>query len=83
MKRKKQPAEGDQLAAYAVRLLEITAELRPYGERALNLSRDEAWDIRIELLTVIDRLKTLQGRLMDRIYETRPRTRRGSGKVVQ
>ena len=77
MKRKKQPTDGDELAAYAVRLLEITAELRLYGERALNLSRDEAWDIRTGLLTVIDRLRTLQERLMDRIYETRPRARRG------
>jgi hypothetical protein len=50
VKRKRQPTDGDQLAAYAVRLLEITAELQPYGERALNLSRDEAWDIRTELL---------------------------------
>jgi hypothetical protein len=64
VKRKKQPTDGDQLA---VRLLEITAELRPYGERALNLSRDEAWEIRTELLTVIDRLRTVQARLMDRV----------------
>jgi hypothetical protein len=62
--------------AYAVRLLEITAELEHYSERALNLSRDEAMDIRIELLTVMDRLRTLQDRLVDRIYETRPRARR-------
>jgi hypothetical protein len=77
VKRKKQPTDGDQLAYYAVRLLEITAELRPYGDRALDLSRDEAWEIRTDLLTVIDRLRTLQERLVDRIYETRPRARRG------
>jgi hypothetical protein len=40
------------------------------GERALDLSRDEAWDIRTELLTVMNRLRTLQERLVDRIYET-------------
>jgi hypothetical protein len=73
VKRKKQPTDGDKLADYAVRLLEITAELQPYEQRALNLSRDEAWDIRTELLTVIGRLRTLQERLMDRVYETRPR----------
>ena len=77
MKRKRQPTDGDQLAHYAVRLLEITARFEPHGERALNLSRDEAWDIRTELLTVMDRLRTLEERLVDRIFETRPRARRG------
>jgi len=69
----KQPTDGDQLAYYAVRLLEITAELRPYSERELNLSRHEAHDIYTELLTVMNRLRTLQERLVDRIYETRQR----------
>jgi hypothetical protein len=82
VKRKKQPTDGDQLAAYAVRLLEIAAELRPYGKRALNLSRDEAWEINTDLLTVMDRLRTVQERLMDRIYETRPRARRGYALVL-
>jgi len=77
VKRRKQPTDAEQLAYYAARLLEITVELEPYGERALNLSRDEAWDIRTELLTVINRLRTLQARLMDRIYKTRPSARRG------
>ena len=77
VKRRKQPTDAEQLAYYAVRLLEITVELELYGERALNLSRDEAWDIRTDLLTVMNRLRTMQERLMDRIYETRPRTRRG------
>ena len=76
MKRKKQPTDADQLAHYAVRLLEITAELQPYAEGALNLSRDEAWDIRTDLLTVTNRLRTLQEQLMDRVYESRPRARR-------
>ena len=62
-------------AAYAVRLLEITAELRSYDERALNLSRDEAWDVRTALLTVMGRIRTLQERMIDRIYGARPRTR--------
>jgi hypothetical protein len=72
MGRKKNPTDSDQLAYYAVRLLEITAEMRPYGKRALKLSRDEAWDIRTELLTVISRLTDVQARLMDRIYKDRP-----------
>jgi hypothetical protein len=72
VRRKKQPTHADQLADYAVRLLEIATELRPYGKRPLKLSRDEAWDIRTELLTVLKVLRTVQERLMDRIYETRP-----------
>jgi len=58
--------DSDQLAYYAVRLLEIAAEMRPHGKRALKLSRDDAWDIRTELLTVISRLTDVQARLMDR-----------------
>jgi Lon protease-like protein len=67
VRRKKQPTDADQLADYAVRLLEIATE-----KRALKLSRDEAWDIRTELFTVLKVLRTVQERLMDRIYETRP-----------
>jgi hypothetical protein len=59
VKRKKQPTGVDQLADYAVRLLEIAAELR-------------AWGIRTELLKVMNVLRTVQERLMDRVYETRP-----------
>jgi hypothetical protein len=70
VKRRKQPTEAEPLAYHAVRLLEILVELEPYGERALNLSRD-AWDIP----TVTNRLRTLQERLMDRAYETRQRER--------
>jgi hypothetical protein len=69
VRQKKRLTDADQLAYYAVRLLEITAELRPYGERALNLSRDEAWDVRTELLTVVKRLRAVQERLMDRVYK--------------
>jgi hypothetical protein len=69
MRKKKIPTDADRLADYAVRLLEIAAELRPYGKRALRLSRDEAWDIRTELLTVLNVLRTVQERLMDRIYK--------------
>jgi hypothetical protein len=67
VRRKKQPTDADQLADCAVRLLEIATE-----KRALKLSRDEAWDIRTELFTVLKVLRTVQERLMDRIYETRP-----------
>jgi hypothetical protein len=67
MRKKTKPTDADRLADYAVRLLEIAAELRPYGKRALSLSRDEAWDIRTELLTVV--LRAVQERLMDRIYK--------------
>jgi len=69
---KKQATDADQLAHYAARLLEITAELRSSGKRKLMLSRDEAWDIRTELLTVINVLRDVQARLMDRIYKERP-----------
>jgi hypothetical protein len=72
MARKKNPTDADQLAYYAVRLLEITTEMQPYSKRALKLSRDDAWDIRTELLTVIGRLRDVQARLMDRIYKDRP-----------
>jgi len=36
---------------------------------ALVLSRHKARDIRTELLTVIDRLRIVQARLMDRVYD--------------
>jgi hypothetical protein len=35
--------------------------------------RDEAWDIRTELLTVIGRLRILQERLMDRVRRDTPK----------
>jgi hypothetical protein len=54
VKRKNQRTDADQLADYAARLLEITAELCT------------------ELLTVIDVLRTVQARFMDRIYKARP-----------
>ena len=69
VQRKKRPTDIDQLAAYTVRLLE--SEFEPYGERALNPSRHQAWEVRNDLLTAMDHL--LQERLVDRIYETRPR----------
>ena len=36
---------------------------------ALVLSRDKPWDIRTELLAVIDWLRIVQARLMDRVYD--------------
>jgi hypothetical protein len=70
MGRKKNPTDSDQLAYYAVRLLEITAEMRP-NERS-SYPAMITWDIRTELLTVISRLTDVQARLMDRIYKDRP-----------
>jgi hypothetical protein len=65
--------DADRLFYYAVRLLEVSVDMRPYGERALNLSRHDAWDLRTELLTVINRLGELQERLIYRISEDKPR----------